>query len=149
MPLRQANRESLATLQKARRREIVPAPIHEEVVSFGKFVAELFGPAFAGNSRLKYSIGRLLTAQLPPSPQPGGRPAFAIVTAAICAREEAKRRHPERSDKEIWGEIYRCVIPHYETLPAIERREAAQQLRKRTYWRLHARRRRERRKTQP
>jgi len=129
------------------RREAIPDPIREEVVSLGKRLADFFSAAFAGNSRLKYSVGRLLTAQLPPRPRPGGRPGCAMVSAAISLREELRRLHPERSHKEIWREIYRRVIPEYETLPVIERRASQDQLHRRVYWRLRARRRRQRGKS--
>jgi hypothetical protein len=128
-----------------RRREIVPAPLCEETISFAKLLSEFFGPAFSANPRLKYSIGRLLTAQLPPAPQPRGRPAFDIVTKAIRLREEAKRRHPEQSQKSNWREVYPEVIPNYHDLPPLERRDAQDWVRQRVRWRLKARRRRQRR----
>ena len=117
-------------------------PIRDEIVSFGKLLTELFGSAFAENSRLKFAVGRLLTSQLPPRPRPPGRPGYATVTAAIRLRDELQRLHPEKSHKEIWREIYRCMIPEYEILPAIERRAAKDQLRRQVRWRLRARRRR-------
>ena len=79
---------------KARRREIIPAPIHEEVVSFGRFLAEFFGPVFSANPRLKFSVGRPLMGQLPPAPRLPGRPGFAMVTAAVRQREEIRRHAP-------------------------------------------------------
>ena len=127
---------------QARRREIIPAQIRDEVVSCGKFLAEFFGSAFSSSPRLKYAVGRLLVSQLPPLPRPRGRPPFAIVTAAIRAREEAKRRQPERSQREIWDEVYASVIPNYHGLPPLERQDAQSQLRQRVRWRLSARRRR-------
>jgi hypothetical protein len=130
---------------KARRREIIPAPIHEETVSFGKLLAEFFGPAFAANPRLKFAVGRLLMGQLPPLPRPPGRPGFAAVSAAVRLREKLRRTRPEMTAREIWREIYRSVIPQYDALPVIERREASGQLRQRVGWRLAARKRYRRR----
>jgi hypothetical protein len=130
---------------KARRREAIPDAIREEVVSFGKLLADFFGAVFAANSRVKYSIGRLLTAQLPPRPRPPGRPGFVMVTAAIRLREQIRRRDPPRSQKEIWRAVYPAVIPNYHSLPPPERHDAEDQLRQRVHWRLSARRRRQRR----
>jgi hypothetical protein len=126
--------------KKARRREIIPTDIREEVISFGKLLAEC--SAFAGNSRLKYSVGRLLTAQLPPQPRPPGRPGYAMVTAAVRALDEARRLYPELSQKQRWRQVYREVIPDYHSLPAIERRDAQNHLCRQVRWRLYARRRR-------
>jgi hypothetical protein len=138
-------RPSLARVpQKARRREIIPAPIHEAVVSFARLLTEFFGSALAGNSRLKYSVGRLLTAQLPPLSRPRGRPGFELVSRAIRLRAKLQRRHPEISPKKIWRVVYMSLIPNYDGLPRHERRGPANELRQRVLWRLKARRRRQR-----
>jgi hypothetical protein len=130
---------------KARRRESIPAPIHEEVVSFAKLLTKFFGSAFSSCPRLKYAVGRLLVSQLPPCSRPPGRPGLIVVSQAINLREELRRTHPEMNAKEIWREIYRRVIPQYATLTdAIERRAAQDQLRRQVCWRLGARRRRQR-----
>ena len=134
--------------EKVRRRAIIPEPIREETISFAKLLVEFFGPAFAANSRLKFSVGKLLMSQLPPLPRPCGRPGYEQVTKAIRAREEARRLHPERSQKQIWREVYPAVIPNYHSLPPPERRDAQDWLRQRVHWRLSARRRRQRMKTQ-
>jgi len=59
-------------------------------------------------------------------------------------REELRRLDPQRPYKAIWREVYRRVIPQYNALSELERREAKDQLRRRVYWRLRARRRRQR-----
>jgi hypothetical protein len=122
-----------------RRRESISAQLQEEITSFAKFLVEFFGPAFAANPRLKHSVGRLLTAQLPPE-QRRGRPPFAQVSRAIALRETLRKTRPEMALKQIWREIYARVIP--QGLPALERSDAEDQLRRRVRWRLSARRRR-------
>jgi hypothetical protein len=127
---------------KARRREAVPDLLREEVISFGRLLAELFGPALTANPGLKFAAARLFAAQLPPLPRPPGRPGYKQVNEAIRLREEATRLHPERSHKQIWQAVYPTVIFGYHSLPAPERRDAEDQLRQRVRWRLSARRRR-------
>jgi hypothetical protein len=129
---------------KARRREAVPDLLREEVISSGRLLTELFGPAFTANPRLKLAAARLFAAQLPPLPRPPGRPGYKQVNEAIRLREEATRLHPERSQMQIWGGVYSKVIPDYHSLPPPERRDAQDQLRQRVRWRLAARRRRKR-----
>jgi hypothetical protein len=130
--------------EKARRREIIPSPIREEVISFGKLLTECFGSAFSSSSRLKNAVGRLLVSQLPPRSRLPGRPGLISVSQAISLREELRRTRPEMTARQIWREIYRRLIPQYATLDAIERRAAEDKLRRQVRWRLSARRRRQR-----
>ena len=133
---------SLARAPKARKRETIPDLIREEVLSFGLLISEMFKLVFVSRPRLKLAVGRLLTSQLPP--RPPGNPGYATVSKAIALREELRRLDPQQPYKAIWREVYRRVIPQYNALSELERREAKDQLRRRVYWRLRARRRRQR-----
>jgi hypothetical protein len=135
---------SYRRVKQARKREVLPDPIREEVTSCGRLLTELFGPVFVSHPRLKFVAARLFAAQLPPLPRPPGRPGYRQVSEAIRLRDEVKRLHPELSLKQIWRMIYPDVIPNYCSLPPPERRDAEDQLRRRTHWRLAARRRRQR-----
>jgi hypothetical protein len=135
---------SLARAPKARKRETIPDLIREEVLSFGLLISEMFKSVFVSRARLKLAVGRLLTSQLPPRPRPPGNPGYATVSKAIALREELRRLDPQQPYKAIWREVYRRVIPQYNALSELERREAKDQLRRRVYWRLRARRRRQR-----
>src|SRR5262249_42875376 len=92
---------------------------------------------------MKTRVSAMLRRLLPPRSRPG-RPDFATVTAAIGLHAELKRSSPESSPKEIWKEIYRRLIPQWDNLRRIERRQEADELRKRVRWRLYARRRKHR-----
>src|SRR5215831_10044543 len=103
---------------KARRRESISPQIAEEVISFGRLLGEFFGPAFSANPRLKFSVGRLLTAQMPPRPQPRGRPGYKQVTEAIRLREKLRPNEPDA--RRMWTQICIGVIPNYESLKKLE-----------------------------
>jgi hypothetical protein len=111
-------------------------------VSFGRLLAELFGPAFSANPRLKFSVGRLLTAQLPPQPPPRGRPGYKQVTEAIRLREKLRPNEPDA--RRMWTQICIAVIPNYESFKKLEQKKARTRLRERLRWRLRARARRRR-----
>ena len=138
-----------APKRAARRRERIPAALREEIESCGRLLTELFGSVFASHPRLKFTAARLFAAQLPPSPQPPGRPGFREVTRAIALREKLRGQHPEWSEKQIWGAAYGALISNYHGLPPLERRDAEYWLRQRVHWRLSARRHSQRLKTQP
>jgi hypothetical protein len=42
--------------------------------------------------------------------------------AAIQLRDELRRSDPAKPVKQIWREVYRALIPAYDTLPLIKRR---------------------------
>ena len=133
---------------KSRRRLRVPVQIppalESEIRRFAQKLSEGYGAAFARDRQLKHRLTAKLQSLLPPQPRRPGRPGSASVTAAIRLRQEIKRQHPERPDKEIWREVYPETIPNYHGLRPPERRDAQDRLRQQVRWRLSARRRRQR-----
>jgi hypothetical protein len=119
----------------------------EPLCALSQDLARDFCSFFEASPRAKFRVARFLASQLPPLSRPHGRPGYPMVSNAISLREELHRLHPESSDKAIRHEIYNRTIP--KTLPVIERRASQDQLRKRVYWRLSARRRRQRRGKSP
>lgn len=120
-----------------------PAPLQPEIQlmirNFADALMERHGDLFTGDPRLKSRIAAELRRLLPPQ---AGRPGLASVTVAIQLHREIERSHPERSAKEIWAEIYARVIPNWETLSVVQRREEADQLHRQVRWRIGARRKR-------
>jgi hypothetical protein len=136
-PIRPALRVS-----RLRRRESIPQPIAAEIIAFGKRLAESFASFFVASPRLKFSASRLFETQLPPLPQPRGRPGYKQVTDAIRLRENLRPSEPD--SRRMWTQICIGVIPNYQSLDKPEQREVRAELRQRVKWRLRARVRRRR-----
>ena len=122
----------------------IPSPLESDICRIAAFLIAQHGDVFIRDRQLKHRLTAKLQSLLPPQPRRPGRPESASGTAAIRLRQEIKRRHPERPDKEIWREVYPETIPNYHGLRPPERRDAQDRLRQQVRWRLSARRRRQR-----
>jgi hypothetical protein len=131
-------------IRRGRKREKIPRALRAAVIESAKKLRAEFGSLFTATPRLKRRAAGLFESNLPPRRRRPGRPGFRLVTKAIRLRNQLRRGHPELSSKEVWHRIYSALIPDYQNLPLLERRQAERQLHQRARWRLDARDRRRR-----
>jgi hypothetical protein len=126
---------------RRRRRELIPEAMRRAVIEFAQALQGNHAVSFAANARLRYRVGRLLTAELPPGRRRPGRPGLPAVTKAYKMFDELRLRHPSEPARILWRDIYRHAIEAYDDLNEPERRAAEQELRDRVRWRRRARKR--------
>jgi hypothetical protein len=138
---------SKAKLDRVKSEEL-PEALRLELISFSQRLTQNYTSFFA-SPRAKFRVARFLQAQLPPKPQPQGRPGFRDVTEAVHMLNELRRQHPEWPYRRLWRCIYPVIIRDYKSLGIPERRSAAEELRNRARWRRRAHRRAQARKIKP
>jgi hypothetical protein len=124
----------------------IPPGMEMKVKRFAVELAADYGEDFARDPTLRNRVSAMLRRSLPPRPRRPGRPGFANVTTAIRLHSEVTRSCPELTDKQAWRRIYPAVIPDWDSLSPVERREAGARLRERVRWRKRAAERRARQK---
>jgi len=119
----------------------IPSELEARIRAFATELAAHHRDVFSLDAQMKNRLAGLLRRCLPPRPRRPGRPGFVSVTAAIKLLAELQGSFPERPAKEIWQELYRRIIPEWDTLKQIERRDRAYELHRRVRGRLYIRRR--------
>jgi hypothetical protein len=107
----------------------LPRSLRKEIAACARKLKRNHRALFTSVPAYRKQVGQFLTtALLPRKPKRRGRPGIPSVTTAIRLQEKFRREHPGEKHEQLWDRICPKVIPNYDAMRELEKRDARAQL---------------------